>query len=76
MRFSNKIPKYFRISVPRSAGQKGPAEQRFVGGVFVLSVCYIGKAGGLLYCLRVSALFVPRFFRLRIRPPALSPARP
>ena len=72
-RFSNKIPKYSRISVPRLAGQKGPAEQRFVGGVFALSVCYIGNAAGLLRCLRVSALFVLLFFRLRIRPPALSP---
>jgi len=64
MRFSNKIPKYSRISVPASAGQKSPAEQRFVGGVFALSACYIGNSAGLLHCLRVSALFVLRLFWL------------
>ena len=57
MRFSNKIPKYSQVSVPPLIGQKSPAEQRFVGGVFALSACYIGKAAGLLCCLRVSALF-------------------
>ena len=64
MRFSNKIPKYSRISVPASAGQKSPAEQRFVGGIFALSACYIGNSAGLLHCLRVSALFVLRLFWL------------
>ena len=89
MRFSNKISKYSRISVPPLAGQKSPAEQLFVGGVFALSACYIGKAAGLLHCLRVSALFALRFFCLvyvrcflMLRtwsptwPPALSPAWP
>jgi hypothetical protein len=74
-RFSNKIPKYLQVSLTSLAGQKSPAEQRFVGGVFALLACYIGKAAGLLHWLRVSALFVRRFFRLRIRPPTLSPAR-
>jgi hypothetical protein len=64
IRFSNKIPKYSRVSVPLSIGQKSPAEQRFVGGVFALSVFYIGKAAGLLHCLRVSALFTLRLFWL------------
>ena len=64
MRFSNKIPKYSRFSVPPLTGQKSPAEQRFVGGVFALSACYIGKVAGLLHCLRASALFALRFFRL------------
>jgi len=72
--FSNKIPKYSRISAPSLTGQKSPAEQRFVGGVFALSVYYIGNAAGLLHCLRVSALFALRFFCLRTSPPALSPA--
>jgi hypothetical protein len=62
MRFSNKIPKYSRISVPPLAGQKSPAEQRFVGGVFSQFLCHIGKTAGLLHCLRVSALFVLRLF--------------
>jgi hypothetical protein len=64
MRFSNKIPNYSRISVPPLAGQKSPAEQLFVGGVFALSACYIGNVAGLLHCLRVSALFALRFFCL------------
>ncbi len=63
-RFSNKIPKYYKVSAPPLAGQKSPAEQRFVGGVFALSVYYIGKAAELLHCLRVSALFALRFFCL------------
>jgi hypothetical protein len=62
IRFSNKIPKYSRVSVPISIGQKSPAEQWFVGGVFALSVFYIGKVAGLLHCLRVSALFALRLF--------------
>jgi hypothetical protein len=74
MRFSNKIPKYSRISVPPLAGQKSPAEQRFVGGVFALSFCYIGRAAGLSYCLLFFALFTLRFFWLRSWPPTLSPA--
>ena len=64
MRFSNKISNYSRISVPPLAGQKSPAEQLFVGGVFALSACYIGNVAGLLHCLRVSALFALRFFCL------------
>jgi len=64
MRFSNKISKYSRVSVPPLDGQKSPAEQWFVGGVFALSVCCIGKAAGLLRCLRASALFILRFFCL------------
>ena len=73
MRFSNKIPKYSHVSVLSLAGQKSPAEQWFVGGVFALSACYVGKAADLLHCLRVSALFVLWFFRLRTWPPTLSP---
>ena len=63
-RFSNKIPKYSQVSVPPLDGQKSPAEQRFVGGVFALSACYIGNAAGLLCCLRDSALFALWFIRL------------
>jgi hypothetical protein len=63
-RFSNKIPKYSQVSVPPLIGQKSPAEQRFVGGVFALSACYIGNAAGLLCCLRDSALFALWFIRL------------
>ena len=73
-RFSNKISKYYRVSLSLSIGQKSPAEQWFAGGVFAQLLCYIGKAAGLSYCLFASALFVRRFFRLRIRPPTLSPA--
>jgi len=72
MRFSNKISKYSQLYVPPLAGQKSPAEQWFVGGVLALSACNIGYAGGLLHCLRVSALFALRFFWLRISPPAWS----
>jgi len=73
-RFSNKIPKYSQVSLLPLESQKSPAEQLFVGGVFVLSACYVGKAADLLHCLRVSALFALRFFCLRTSPPALSPA--
>ena len=63
-RISNKIPKYSHVSVPTLIDQKSPAEQWFLGGGFALSVSDIGKLAGLLYCLRVSALFVLRFFYL------------
>ena len=74
MRFSNKISKYSKDSVPASDSRKSPAEQWFVGGVFALSACNIGKAAGLLHYSRVFALFALWFFRLRTSPPALSPA--
>jgi len=60
--------------LPPLKAQKSPAEQRFVGGVFALSACYLGKAADLLHCLRVYALFALRFFCLRTSPPTLSPA--
>ena len=63
-RFSNKIPKYSQVSLLPLESQKSPAEQLFVGGVFVLSACYVGKAADLLHCLIISALFALRFFRL------------
>jgi hypothetical protein len=50
--------------VPDLTGRKGPAGQRFSGGVFALSFCDIDRAYGLMYCLNVSALFALRFFHL------------
>jgi hypothetical protein len=67
MRFSNKIPEYFRVSVLLVIGQKSPAERLFVGGVFALLFCYIGNAAGLLYCLLFSALFILRFWSIGVR---------
>jgi hypothetical protein len=64
MRFSNKIPKYSQFSVPPLKRLNNPAEQWFLGGIFALSVCHIGNAAELLYCLSVSALFALRFFCL------------
>lgn len=64
MRFSNKIPKYYQVSVLPLKRLSNPAEQQFLGGMFVLTVLYIGKIVHQLYCIRFSTLFTLWLFRL------------
>lgn len=58
MRFSNKIPEYSYVSLLPLQRLNNPAEQRHLGGIFVLLFCHIARVVDLLRCLRFSALFI------------------
>lgn len=64
MQISNKISEYSQVYVPPLISQESPAEQRFVGGVFVLSVCRIGNVAELLYCSGKTASLALLYFWL------------